>query len=80
MPRSPAAPVSVRTKAGRPVITEGTGKQYKALQLAGAVAIIVGVVSCAADNPSSGGWFGLVCLIGAGLYAFGRFGAWWNHG
>jgi hypothetical protein len=64
----------------RTVIIEATGKTYKALQVAGAVAIAVAVASCAAGSPGSGGWSGFVFLVGTALYAGGRVGAWWNHG
>ena len=72
--RSPKAHYS------RTVKIEATGKKYKALQLAGAAAITAAVVSCAVAAPNSGQWSGLVFVIGTALYAYGRVGAWWNHG
>ena len=72
--RSPKAHYS------RTVKIEATGKKYKALQLAGAAAITVAVVSCAVPAPNSSQWSGLVFVIGMALYGYGRVGAWWNHG
>jgi RNA polymerase subunit RPABC4/transcription elongation factor Spt4 len=81
-PMSPTAALSmvVRAPVERAVRIEATGKRYKALQFVGAGAITLAVVSCAAGTSSSGEWSGFVFLIEAALYAYGRVGAWWNHG
>lgn len=64
-------------KSGPVVTTEQTGKKYKALQLAGAIMILAGVVSCTALDPRSAGWLIIAGLL---LYIGARIGAWWNHG
>jgi 4-hydroxy-3-methylbut-2-en-1-yl diphosphate synthase IspG/GcpE len=66
--------------SSRTVKIEATGKKYKALELAGAAAISVAVVSCSVGAPNNSQWSGLVFVIGAALYGYGRVGAWWNHG
>lgn len=72
------APVEVTgLQAGPVVITEQTGKKYKALQLAGVIMILAGVVSCAGHDPKSASWLFLFGLV---LYVWARVGAWWNHG
>lgn len=62
----------------KPVVTEQTSKRYKGLMLLGGVLCCVGVVSMiGSESPG----FGLgSTVVGLGLYAFGRFSAWWNHG
>jgi hypothetical protein len=59
------------------VTTQQTSKTYKAIQLAGALCLIVGVVSCSSGAPEKSG---ILFLVGICLYVGGRLGAWWNHG
>lgn len=72
--------IQVQAPLGGTVSIEATGKRYKLLQLAGAIAITLAVVSCAVAAPTSRDWSGFVFLTGIALYSVGRVGAWWNHG
>jgi uncharacterized membrane-anchored protein len=72
---------------------EMTDKNWKFKQLMGSVilmpslfVLIVGILSTkAAQNPTPAGMVALVggavgLVAGLGLYCYGRFGGWWNHG
>jgi DNA-directed RNA polymerase subunit RPC12/RpoP len=66
----------------QPVQTiEQTGKEWKAIQLLGALGMIVGTVGgCnAIGSENAGGWFTLA-FIGFVVLLSGRMGAWWHHG
>jgi len=78
----------ISSKAGgaaQPIKTqtvEGTGKIWKALQLAGVVITLIGIVACMAAMQTSGSdpvVSSIVGFGGLGLYIFGRIGAWWYH-
>ena len=71
---------SPKAHSSRTFKIEAPGKKCKALQLAGAAAIIVAVVSCVVAAPDSSQGSGLVFVIGTALYGYGRVGGWWNHG
>lgn len=62
----------------KPTVTEQTGKKYKGLMLIGTVGICIGVIMLIGGN-SPGTAFTFL-LGGIGAYAYGRMGAWWNHG
>lgn len=67
-----------------PVTTiEQTSKKWKAVQLAGAIMMIIGIVSCLSvaatgdvDNPPVIIHLGSIGLL---VYITGRVGAWWHH-
>ena len=68
---------------------EATGKNWKLVQLAGAVGIILGLVTCTgviqpdvAESTAhrwgvASGW---LWFVGLSLFIIGRVGAWWHHG
>lgn len=71
-----AAVLSPTSKQGI-VTTQQTSKVYKFFQVVGAVAMIVGVASCAGgDASTSAKWWigGVVVFIAA------RAAAWWSNG
>lgn len=71
------APIPDRTQT-----IEQTSKHWKAAQLIGAAALILGVVwalwSAASDGSAIGGI--VLMLTGIVTYTIGRMGAWWYHG
>jgi hypothetical protein len=79
-PACPRCGAPVAAGEARPVVTtQQTAKRYKGMQLWGAVILCIGVVMMMAGGNSAV-WGLLVGLAGCGLYAVGRFRAWWNHG
>jgi hypothetical protein len=74
--------------AYKPVLIEQTAKRYKAMQLLGGLmmlgSLVVMVPSCVSmdkNGPGKQAAIGvLVGLVGAVIYVFGRFFAWWRHG
>lgn len=82
--KAPACP-----KCGAPIAAhtiEATGKKWKAMQLFGAVAFLLGIFGfcSAAMQPEPSGSTGAVMVLmvlgGLVLTIGARVGAWWNHG
>lgn len=71
---------------------EQTAKSWKALQLCGALGLIVCVIGCGFtcaggdgqgpmdDDVARSGLFVLAGLVSLSLFIVGRLGAWWYHG
>jgi len=59
------------------VTIEKTGKKWKAIKAAGALAFIAGFATAAAGAIEVGC---TILLFGIAAYLFGRIGAWWFHG
>jgi|ERR1035437_151267 hypothetical protein len=57
---------------------EKTSKAYKGTMLIGSLMMIFGVCACAVSGSFSFGF--LFLILGAFIYLFGRFNAWWNNG
>ena len=74
-----------RDKQTAPVLTvEATAKRWKAIQLAGAGIITVGLI-CLAFFMSAGSELplrvtGLILFAGLCTTIYGTFMAWWHHG
>lgn len=61
----------------QPMLIEQTAKKWKKLRLIGVLVFIFGgVLALVAQN----GFTLTLPFIGAGIYAWGRFGGWWHHG
>jgi hypothetical protein len=69
---SPVAPV---TKA--PVLIEQTGKDLKSAQAVGVILMVVGALAIVSGTHLLGAIMGFAGLV---VYAYGRLGAWWQHG
>ena len=64
---------------------EATGKQWKLVQLAGGMMMLLGMAGCwiTLFNPNQhteGFVLGFVGLAGGGVWIVGRLGSWWYHG
>ena len=63
---------------------ELTGKRWKGIQLAGAVVLVIGAITCGIGG--AGGSTGAVdaatwmFMLGIALFLIGRIGGWWKHG
>ena len=84
-PVSPHAPVCPQCgRPMRPVVTEQTGKGYKAAIIVGVLMLFLGVpISCTGAATNSGvgtGIGGIMTACGAVLIITGAIGGWWDHG
>lgn len=73
---APRAAATVDASQGV-VTTQATGKSQKGWQVAGVLAMIVGVIMISSDTPEIGGLLtfgGLVAVVAA------KMSAWWQHG
>ena len=63
---------------------ELTGKRWKGIQLAGAVLLVIGAVTCGIGGAggSSGATNAATWMFTVGfvLFVVGRVGGWWKHG
>lgn len=59
------------------ITTQQTSKKWKAMQLGGALLLIVAVVARIGTGDY---WWTGVGVVGVLLYALGRILAWWNNG
>lgn len=72
----PAAP---RTNAAHGEVADSlhsTRKEYKLIQLLGAIVVIVGVTAALLDSPIAAA---VSIAIGAATYLTGLLGSWWNR-
>lgn len=61
----------------QPILTEATGKRYKAMQAIGVGGMLVGLIVAI----GGGGIYGAVLMaLGLAVFAAGRWNAWWHHG
>jgi uncharacterized membrane protein HdeD (DUF308 family) len=58
------------------VLIEQTAKKWKKIQLIGVLLFVIGGV---AMLVSPNGFTILMFFAGAGVFLYGKFGAWWHH-
>lgn len=72
-------PASSRTNAAHGDIADSihsTRKEYKLIQLLGAIVVLVGVVAALLESPIAAA---VSIAIGAATYLTGLLGSWWNR-
>ena len=62
----------------KPAVTEQTGKKYKAPMLLGVLLCCVSIVLMVSGSYPAAGPIGMI--VGVGMYAAARIGAWWSRG
>lgn len=74
------APKYPESERQSPVLIEQSAKKWKAVQLAGGIAIIVGLLLGMTVRSGLGVFGVALALVGIIAFVYGKIARWWHHG